>query len=577
MITTSKLIYNKLHLNNVKDIFMYSGGAIMPLIDHFHPNNNIYKINTYVSANEFCLASSAIGYAKSSNKPGICITTSGPGVTNCVTSLLDAQNDSTPLILLTGQVPLSAMGTRAFQEAPSTEITKSVTKWNYCIKDVNEVNDVMDYAFYIATTGKPGSVHIDIPKCILTSEINNNNQLNKYTTTYNSNDYLINTIKEVGYIINNSKKPIIIAGKGCNYASNELREFAKKGNIPVTTTLHGIGSFDETDDLSLKFCGMHGSYVSNISIQESDCIIALGSRFDDRTTGKISEYAPNAKNIIHVNIEYDELGMIVNSNYNILGNCKDIIPLLTNNINYNKRTEWFSRINKLKENGFLYETPNNNQINGQLLLETLNNNIKDRDDIIITTDVGNHQMWTAQYLTFKHPNRIITSGSLGVMGVGTSYAIGAKIANPDKTVIGILGDQSFNMSSNDLKTIMNYNLKIKLIIFNDSCQSMVNCWENLFFEGRETATNTENPYYHILSYAYDIKCINCKDAKNLDNCINEFLNYDKGSIILNVSLTNRKNDNTPNYCLPLVKPNHALDDMLLYKDNIIPMEGMAPN
>lgn len=555
MKSVSSLIYNKLIKFRIKHAFIYSGGAIMPLVDRFYKN----KIKYYVSSNEFCLGSSAVGFAKSSNKTGVCITTSGPGLTNCVTPILDAKADSVPLLIISGQVPLSAVGTDAFQEAPSVDITKSITKFSYCIKNKEEINEVMDYAYYIANDRKKGPVHIDIPKCILTSTIDENKltkNIKKDTQKINENQQKI--INEIVKVINNSNKPVIYAGKGCNNASKELTKFVDKSNIPITTTLLSLGCYDERKPLALQMLGMHGNYAANMAIQNADCIIAIGSRFDDRCTGNLKQYAPNCKNIIHINIEPSEINKIVPSNLNLVMDSKIALKKMLKDIKYMKREKWLDQIDLWKEIKFKYEIGIN--LKAQEVIEKLNQLITNKSKYLFTTGVGNHQMYTAQFITFTHPKQLITSGSLGVMGTCLPYAIGMKIANPNKEIIAIDGDGSFNMSLCDLKTLVTYGINIKIIVMNNSSQDMVRCWEDLFFEQRNTATQVINPCFTSLAQAYGIKSLELNKRSDLDTMCKQFLEY-KGSILMNVIVDK-------DYCFPLVKPGNALDNMLLEPVNM---------
>ena len=500
----SKIIYNKLLDHNVKNVFMYSGGSVMPIVDQFYNG----KINYFINSHEQNCGHAATGYAKSTGETGVSIVTSGPGITNMVTPILDATNDSTPLVVISGQVSQNVIGTNAFQEAPSTEITKSITKWNYCIESVDEIPEVMDTAFKIANHRKPGAVHIDIPKCISTSlyksEIAvNNDRFPKVTPI---KDIPISKVKEISKVINNSKKPIFYIGQGCVEAYSQLRNIAIKGNIPVTTTIHGNGIFDENHPLSLRWCGMHGSPVSNYCLQEADCIIALGSRFDDRTTGLVSKYAPKAieaGGIIHVDIEPSQLGKIVNTNYALEGTCLDFLTKVEPYINYSERTNWMEFINtNKKQHPFEYKVSKTDDLNMEYVLEEFNRQTKDTD-VIITTGVGNHQMQTYQYILSQYPKKILSSGSLGVMGAGLPYSIGAQIGNPNKLVIAIDGDSSFNMTLSDLKTIKENNLPIKIAIMNNSSQMMVTIWEKLFYNERYTATNNKhNPNYPALANSF---------------------------------------------------------------------------
>ena len=589
MISGSKIIHNQLLKHKVRDVFLYSGGAIMPLVDCFYKG----KINYYVNSNEHNGCNAAVGYAKSSNKTGVMIVTSGPGLTNCVTSMLDSTNDSTPLIVFSGQVPLNAIGTCAFQESPATEITKSITKWSYCVQHPNELKSVIDEAFKVANNGKKGAVHIDLPKCILSSEVDINNQkpyiLDMDTPQYKFkyHDDTINriniiyknekTIIKIIDIINNSNKPILYVGQGCNHTSKELTNLINTYKIPVTTTMHAMGVYDETNTLSLQMCGMHGSYCANMALQNADCIIAIGARFDDRTTGLVSKYAPIAKlnnAIIQCNIEPSEIDKVVKTNYSVKLDSKYFINKLYPNLVKKDRSEWIKQIQSWKkEHPFEFYNAPNNQIKTQNVLVELNNQTSYRNDIKYTFGVGNHLMMGCQFIDWKIPNSIIASGSLGVMGCSIGYAIGSQIANPDKTIISIDGDGSFNMTLTDLKTIKEYNLPIKIALINDSSLMMVKIWEKLFFQERYTATNNpHNPNYVELAKSFGIKSLYCDNITNLKSCVKQFLKED-GPILCEFKVIGEE-------CLPLVGPGKALDDMILfkeYKSNLDLSNEMAPN
>lgn len=561
------IIYNKLIEKNVKDVFIYSGGSIMPLIDKFYKS----PINYYVNTNELNTGLSAVGYSKSSNKTGICIVTSGPGLTNILTPILDANNDSTPLIVFSGQVGKEAMGTNAFQEAPSVQLTKPITKWSYCVKDVNELPSVLDYAFYIANDKKKGAVHIDLPKCVLNDLFQTEKKIYFKKEKINKIDKI--KLKKVSDIINSSNKPILYIGQGCNDSNGLLRRFAIKSNIPVTTTIHGCGIFDEHHPLSMRWCGMHGSAFSNYAIQESDCIIAIGSRFDDRTTGLVSKYAPKAKNIIHINIEKSEINKVVDSNYNFHCSSKQFLETILPFTKHNSRTKWIKYCNDLKQTHPFKYLKKKENIRMEYAMEEIYKQTLYKD-VLFTTGVGNHQMQAYQFILSQYPKKILSSGSLGVMGAGLPYAIGSQIANPDKLVINLDGDSSFNMTMNDLKTIKEYNLPIKIIIFNNSTQMMVNIWEKLFFNERYTATvNNNNPDYCKLAESFGIKSIFCNNEIDISHKIKELIEYD-GSMLLELNIDK-------NICLPLVGPGKALNDMILfdeyYKNNKIEINGLAPS
>ena len=567
-LTGAQIMFKIFNQKKVTNIFTYTGGPIMAAVDQLHKSNN-NKIKHYINTHEQSAGHSATAYARLSGKPGICLMTSGPGVTNMVTPLADATNDSTPLILFTGNVPLKSIGTNAFQECPATEITAPITKWSYLIKDVHEVPDILEWAFHIATTGKPGSVHIDIPKCILntkylqdkTSRIIYGNDTR--LSSVNINKFQNTNTLEIINLLNKAQKPLIIAGQGCNNYSLQLKSFALRGNIPVTTTIHALGVFDESHELSLEFLGMHGHPAANYSVQEADLIIALGTRFDDRTTGEIKKYAPNAfkaferneGGIVHVNINSGEFNNVINSHFNFDMDCGKFLSSITPF--YRERVQWMEQIRKWKRNHpFTYNKSKN--LKTQEVISEINKYLKNtnNDNYVITTGVGNHQMMTCQFIKWKYPKSLISSGSLGVMGVGLPFAIGAQIADPSKLVIDIDGDGSFNHSLSELKTVMNHNLPIKIAIMNDTCFSMVNTWEKLFFEERYTATNLiKNPNYRKIANAYGIKSLYCNKRQDLNTRIRQFLSYDK-AILCEFKVESDQ-------CYPLVMPGSGLDEMIL--------------
>ena len=583
----SAVIYKKLVQHGVKHVFGYSGGAIMPLIDQFHPNKN-KDIDLIINSHEQNCGHAATGYAKSSGKTGIVLVTSGPGITNCITPLLDAKNDSTPLIVISANVGLKHIGTNAFQEAPATLITKPVTKWNHFVTDKDNIGEIFDKAFYIANEGKKGSVHIDIPKCVLNSFSNPPKYNNKNKYKFLKNNHISSkSFDEISDIINNSEKPILYVGQGANSSYLKIREMAKLFHIPVTTTLHGMGIFDETDEYSLQMCGMHGHAAANYALQNADCIIALGSRFDDRTTGEISKYAPKCKNFIHFNIEENEINNVVKTENYVIGDLEKTLPMLINKMKLLdayplfdnplfdnpfiptniKRMKWINTIKKWKEeNPFVYEETE--QLKTQEVLIELNKQItNDMKNYFITTGVGNHQMMSCQFIDWKYPQRFISSGSLGVMGAGLPYAIGVQFANQKKTVINIDGDSSFLMTLSDLKTVKEHNIPLKILILNNGTQDMVRVWEDLFFEKRITATeNIQGPQFSKLAESFGIKGI-ITNKDNLKNNMKYFLHY-KGPILMEC-LTER------DYCFPLVPPGAGLDEMILNKKNINNLDPKA--
>jgi acetolactate synthase-1/2/3 large subunit len=556
MTNVSKIIYDLIS-KKMSTAFIFSGGAIMPLINHLHPKNNINKMKYFVPSSEASAGFCSIGHNKSMNRcDSVVICTSGPAVTNLLTPLADAYCDRIPFLMITGDVSLKARGTRSFQEVPSLELTKPITYWNYSLDDESETHSVYAHAFELVDLGK--QVHINIPKDILNKEITKSKKIN-YVLPKNY-IYNIDSIKHIANIINNSIKPILYVGKGCNNASNELLKLATKGNIPVTTTLHGLGVFDENNELSLKMIGMHGSERANNAIQLADCIICIGARFDDRTVGNVDKYAPNAKYIIHINNDESVFNKVIKNTINICGNSKYVLNDLLQFINKKYTNDWINEL-KLYNITFPYDSI---ELKQQDVITIFNDLLMSKKDIkkksMITTGVGNHQMWAAQLITHKYPNRFITSGSLGTMGSSNSMAIGCKIAYPDRYIFAFDGDGSFSML-NDMQMILSYEIGIKIFLLNDSKLSMVNVWEKLFYDNNIVATELKNPDYEYLTTAYNIKYLSVNKTMTklqITEIINEFIEYDNSKpIFLNCIVDS-------DFCFPLVAPGSALNDMITY-------------
>ena len=543
----------------ISTAYMFSGGSIMGLIDKFKYNKIKYYIPTSEASAGFC----SIGHNKSLNRlDSVIITTSGPGLTNILTPLADAYCDRVPLMVISGDVSTEMMGKNSFQEAPSIDLTKPITNWNHTLNKSDNIDEIFNHAFNLTKENK--QVHINIPKDVLFNtydeSINKSNNQNQIELDNNLIELDNNLIRSVADIINNSNKPVLYIGRGCIESANELKVLAFKSTIPVTTTLHGVGIIEETSYLSLKMVGMHGSVRANMAIQESDCIICIGARFDDRTVGNIKYYAPNAKHIIHINNNHSDFNKVLNHTINIYGDSKYIINQLINHIKPRYNEEWLKYLDIYNIN-FNYD---DSTLKQQYIIKQIDfklNTLNLKHKTIFTTGVGNHQMYVAQLITHLFPNRLITSGSLGTMGAGNSMAIGAKIANPDKIVISIDGDQSFNML-NDLKMIQNYKIPIKIVIMNDSKQSMVNVWEKLFFDN-VIATESKNPDYELLAKSYQIKAITIDktmDSNTVDQLIEQFIQYDISEpILLNCIIDS-------DFCFPLVPPGNALNDMITYEN-----------
>lgn len=569
MTSIPKLVNSIIKKNNICTVFGYSGGSIMPIINTFYKDD----VKFIVNSNEQCVGHAATSYAKTSNKTGVALVTSGPGITNMLTSMLDATQDSTPLVVISGQVSLNSVGTNAFQEAPAVDLSKYSTKWSYQIKENDDVSYILNKAFYIANDKKKGCVHIDIPKCLMKKNDYQETNYEKNNISFKSYDY-----RKIIKTINTSKKPVLLVGKGCIPAFELLRMLSEKANIPVTSTIHGCGIINETHPLSLGWCGMHGTEVSNYCIQSSDCIINIGSRFDDRITGNVDLYAPEAfksqkKNnggLIHVNIESSELTKVVNSKYNFNLDSKTFLENIINHIEYRPRRSWFNYIENVKKQYNNQSEPDRLNIENVLKkLYQMTVHLNKKNKLIFTTGVGNHQMQTYKYIKSHYPGTIFSSGSLGVMGCGLPYSIGAKLANPDKTVILVDGDSSFNMTSSDLKTVVENNIPVKIIIMNNNSQMMVQAWEKLFFDDRITATeNKRNPDFVKLGESYGIKSISCSNIKDLRNSIRFILSY-RGPILCEFKVEK-------DICFPIVPPGNPLNKMIHSTDELL-NKGTAPS
>ena len=547
----------------------YPGGAVIDIFDAMHDSD----IDFYLTRHEQGAAHAADGYARASGKCGVCIATSGPGATNLVTGIATAQMDSIPMIAITGQVATSLIGNEAFQEVDATGITRAITKHNYLVKDVNNLAQVIDEAFYIATTGRPGPVLIDIPKDIQQhkSSITKSKGVNipGYKPTLIGN---LKQIKSAAELINKAKRPVIYAGGGVvtSDASSLLRKLAEKINTPVTTTLLGLGSFPETHELSLGMLGMHGTQYANLAIMESDVIIAIGARFDDRVTGKISEFAPHAK-IIHIDIDPSSVGKNVRVDIPIVGDAKQILKELDKVLKPKKHTDWKKEINEWKEKLPLVYKKKKGVVSPQYVIEAIREVTKGK--AIISTEVGQNQMWVAQFYKFEEPRTLLTSGGLGTMGYGFPAAIGAKIARPDMPVFDIAGDGSIQMNIQELATAVIKNIGVKIIILNNGFLGMVRQWQELFYGKRYSATclrtgalNPDKvkktkkcpeytPDFVKLAEAYGATGLRITKNEDVKNVINKALKID-GPVIVDCIVDSEEN------VFPMVPAGASLRQMM---------------
>ena len=501
--TGSDLVLETLRDLGVDTIFGYPGGAVLPFYDAIY---NFKGIRHILGRHEQGCLHSAEGYAKSTGKLGVAVVTSGPGATNAITGIADAMSDSVPLLVFTGQVARAGIGKDAFQEADIVGITMPITKYNYQVRETADIPRIVTEAVHIATTGRPGPVVIDLPKdvsaletdFIYSPEVN----LPSYQPTLEPNDM---QIKKILKQLSKAKKPVLLAGGGISYAeaAAELNEFAERYQIPVVTSLLGQGTIATSHPLFLGMGGMHGSFAANIAMTEADFMINIGSRFDDRLTGNPKTFAKNAK-VAHIDIDPAEIGKIINVDIPVVGDAKKALQMLLAEPTVHNNTEkWIEKVTKDKERVRSYDKKER-VVQPQAVIERICELTK--GDAIVVTDVGQHQMWTAQYYPYQNERQLVTSGGLGTMGFGIPAAIGAKIANPDKEVVLFVGDGGFQMTNQELAILNIYKVPIKVVILNNHSLGMVRQWQEAFYEGRTSESVFDVlPDFQLMAQAYGIK------------------------------------------------------------------------
>ncbi|MEL0177746.1 MAG: acetolactate synthase 3 large subunit, partial [Pelagibacteraceae bacterium] len=516
----------------------------------------------------------AEGYARSSGKPGVALVTSGPGATNMVTALTDAYMDSIPIVCITGQVPTHLIGTDAFQECDTTGITRPCTKHNWLVKDVNQLAETIHKAFHIATSGRPGPVLIDIPKDIQfqkgTYKSAKEIEIDTYKPLVKAD---LSIIEQAAELIVKSKKPIIYSGGGVinagTKASDALTEFARITNFPITSTLQGLGAFPGSDPQFLGMLGMHGTYEANNAMYECDLMINIGARFDDRITGRVDAFSPNSKKI-HIDIDPSSINKIVKVDVPIVGDClsvlTDMLKTLKNkhsdfcSSNKEHLSAWWKQVNKWREKKSLSYKKDDKLIMPQFAVERLYELTKNQDTFI-TTEVGQHQMWAAQFYKFDKPNRWMTSGGLGTMGYGLPAAIGTQIANPKKLVIDIAGEASILMNIQEMSTAVQYKLPVKIFILNNQWMGMVRQWQELLHEKNYSESYTEAlPDFVKLAEAYGAVGIRATNPKELDEKIKEMVDIDR-PVIFDCLVKKEEN------CFPMIPSGKPHNEMILGPDD----------
>ncbi len=539
----SEAIIKSLIEEGVDTIFGYPGGAIMPIYDSLYSHMN--KINHILSRHEQGAIHASQGYSRVSGKVGVCFATSGPGATNLITGLADAQIDSTPLVCITGQVPSQLLGTDAFQESDIIGISMPVTKWNYQITNSEEIQSVISKAFYIAKSGRPGPVLIDITKDAQFSKVKFHYKRCEKIRSYHPYPILDqDKIIEAAKLINRSKKPLILIGQGVllSNAQKELLNFTEKTGIPVASTLLGLSALNCNHKNYVGYLGMHGNYGPNIKTNEADLIIAIGMRFDDRVTGDTTKYAVNAK-VVHIEIDPSEIDKIIKTDVAINADAKEALTHLISHVNEMKFNEWISEFRRCDE--IEYNKVIKNEISGkkkQLSMAEVINKLSEltKGNSIIVTDVGQHQMIASRYYKFKKSNSNITSGGLGTMGFALPASMGAKLGNQKREVIAIIGDGGIQMTIQELATIAQYKIAVKILILNNNFLGMVRQWQELFFDNRYSFTEMINPDFNKISDGYGIKNKKLEKRKDLNTVLEEFINFE-GPYLLNVIVEKEEN------------------------------------
>jgi acetolactate synthase I/II/III large subunit len=555
--TGADLLIESLLKEGVDTVFGYPGGAVLPIYDAIYRAKD--KIEHVLFRHEQGSIHAAEGYARVTGKPGVVIATSGPGATNLITGIADAMMDSLPLVIFTGQVARNVIGTDAFQEADIIGITTPITKHNYQVQHISDLPRIIKEAFHIASSGRPGPVVIDMPKDISSTDLyedesfETNFHLPGYQPTTKPNPLQINKLAEA---LAKAKKPIILAGAGVLHgkASQPLIQLAEKYQLPVTTTLLGLGAFPGDHKLSLGMAGMHGTFTANMGLYECDLLVNFGARFDDRLTGNLTHFAPFAK-VAHIDIDPAEIGKNVTTHIPIVADTKEaLLELLNHSFTMHQHDEWLNRLTEHKQQYPLWYNDYEQQVAPQWLIEMIHR--YSDENAIVTTDVGQHQMWAAQYYSFSEPNRWVTSGGLGTMGFGFPAAIGAQLASPTSQVIAIVGDGGFQMTFQELSVLQERNLPVKVIIVNNGALGMVRQWQEKFYENRYSESLLSfQPDFVKLADSYGIYGLKIRSQRELLQLLPDALAYD-GPAVIDCRVVQNEN------VYPMIAPGKGLHEMI---------------
>jgi acetolactate synthase I/II/III large subunit len=574
--TGAEMVIEALADQGVKHLFGYPGGAVLPIYDELFKQD---KINHILVRHEQGAVHAAEGYARSTGKVGCVLVTSGPGATNAVTGLTDALMDSVPLVCITGQVPTHLIGNDAFQECDTVGITRPCTKHNYLVKNVNDLARVLHEAFYVAAAGRPGPVVVDIPKDIQFAKGMYQGPKNVQHKTYKprvKGD--LEKIKSAVALMAQAKRPLFYTGGGVvnsgTAASHLLREFVKLTGFPITSTLMGLGAYAAADPQWLGMLGMHGTYEANMSMHDCDLMICIGARFDDRITGRLDAFSPGSKKI-HVDIDPSSINKNVKVDVPIIGDCahvlEDMVRLWrTGSVAADRQAlaEWWKQIDKWRTRKSLAYKNSNEIIKPQYAIQRLYELTKNRD-VYITTEVGQHQMWAAQFYQFQEPRRWMTSGGLGTMGYGLPAAVGVQLAHPNALVIDIAGEASVLMNMQEMSTAAQYRLPIKIFIINNQYMGMVRQWQELLHGGRYAHSYTEAlPDFVKLAEAYHAVGIRCERPGDLDDAIRQMIGVDK-PVIFDCVVDQNEN------CFPMIPSGRAHNEMLLGDAGVNPDDAIT--